>query len=346
MAFAGLTLTPPWIPKLDVDELSIRHGSVNALDYDDGIVLEVTLLEPERFDSPEDLIEQFRGAESRPGRVALVAGKVPPQWRARLRANRVSWLDVSRVLEIHWPRIEIVAEDYPVNPGVRSRLPLGLARGRAAVVQALCHVALENQPAPTVSELAARASVSPSTTSRTIGDLVEHGLVSKPDRYGPVVVFDTAALARLLAERTSWRRAPVVLGYFWGASSFDVAARFSVEAERAQVGSAITGRVGASLFGILGAGNPEQVRVRVKCEPKQLTDVCRRLQVERVVREEANIAVAADPWGLGEQDAEQSDLNGVRARLASPLRIWCDIADEPRGTEFAAQLWGMMTSDR
>jgi len=191
----------------------------------------------------------------------------------------------------------IVAEDYPVNPGVRSRLPLGLAQGRAAVVQALCHAALENQPAPTVSELAARASVSPSTTSRTIGDLVEHGLVSKPDRYGPVVVFDTAALARLLAERTELASRAGRSRLLLGASSFDVAARFSVEAERAQVGSAITGRVGASLFGILGAGNPEQVRVRVKCEPKQLTDVCRRLQVERVVREEANIAVAADPWG-------------------------------------------------
>jgi hypothetical protein len=40
------------------------------------------------------------------------------------------------------------------------------------------------------------------------------------------------------------------------------------------------------------------------------------------------------------------EIDRYRALVASPLRVWCDVADEARGAEFAAQLWGLMTSDQ
>jgi hypothetical protein len=339
---AYLTLDLPWAPELDGDELQVRRGHPSTLDFDDGIVLEVIVLDPQGADSADQLVRRAK-AEGGPGRVVLVAGRVPPEWRAHLRAAGFSWLDVSGVLEVHWPRLEIMAEDYPHSPRVRTRLRLGLQQGRAAVVQALCTATLVNDEGPTISQLAELAAVSLPAASRTVSDLAAYGLIVRPERFGPVVVQDRAALARLLAERTSWHRAPVVLGYFFGASSFDVAARLSTRASALGLPLSITGRVAAALLGIRGTGATEHVRARIACSPIELEAACRSLGIERVVRDEANVAIAADPWGLGRQGTETVDVDGTEVTLASPMRIWCDIADEPRGSEFAAQLWGMMT---
>jgi hypothetical protein len=77
-----------------------------------------------------------------PGQLILVAGKVPPQRRAHLRASRLSWLDVSGMLEYIGRAFEIMTEGYPYSPRVLTRLALGLQQRRAAVVQALCTTTL------------------------------------------------------------------------------------------------------------------------------------------------------------------------------------------------------------
>lgn len=63
------------------------------LTYEDGITLTVRVLEPSHFESVDDLIDEAKG-DAAPGLVTLVAGSVPLEWRAWLRAAEVSFADV------------------------------------------------------------------------------------------------------------------------------------------------------------------------------------------------------------------------------------------------------------
>ncbi len=92
-------------------------------------------------------------------------------------------------------------------------------------------------------------------------------------------------------------------------------------------------------MGVLGTGDIRVVRGRLRCRPNDLVTQCRELGIEPAPRDQANVAIAADTWGLGSRGARPISFEGYEARIASPLRVWCDVLDEPRGSEFAAQLW-------
>ena len=343
---SSLTLDLPWGPEENVsDVVKIRRGHQNVLAFDDGVTLEVVLLDPASSDSVQGLVNIVR-SRSLPGRVVLVAGKVPPSWRAELRVAGVSWLDPSGIFELHWPRVEVNADSFYVKRTKRRRLSLGLQQGRAVVAQVLCEAAIANEGPMLVADLAERAGVTLSIASRTTTDLVAHGLASKAGGKAPVYVLDRSALARAIAERTEWQRSDVEWGYIFGASALDIAARISSAVQRDDVKVAVTGRTAAAYLGILGTGEAGPVRLRAMTKKDGLRPTCRQLGIEVVSREEANVVVAADPWGLGYRGARWMEIDRYRALVASPLRVWCDVADEPRGTEFAAQLWGMMTSDQ
>jgi hypothetical protein len=69
---AELRLDLPWIPPLPqrVGELAVRRGQQNMLAYDDGIALEVHLLDPASYSSAEALTSDAT-RQTWPGRVLL-----------------------------------------------------------------------------------------------------------------------------------------------------------------------------------------------------------------------------------------------------------------------------------
>lgn len=103
---AVLRLNLPWLPD-EPDHLGglvVSRGRDDVLTYDDGISLRVVVLDPSSCVSAEELVASARAA-GEPGRVVLVAGSVPAEWRAALRHAEVSFIDVGGVAWIAWPRL-------------------------------------------------------------------------------------------------------------------------------------------------------------------------------------------------------------------------------------------------
>ncbi|MGH8575084.1 MAG: hypothetical protein ACREX8_21320, partial [Gammaproteobacteria bacterium] len=57
----------------------------------------------------------------------------------------------------------------------------------------------------------------------------------------------------------------------------------------------------------------------------------------------ANVMLSADPWRVGVHRRGDVIFDEWTASIAHPVRVWCDLHSEQRGTEFAAQLWGAVT---
>lgn len=341
---AELTVDLPWLEPAggDLDGLRVRRGRVDTLAYDDGIVLDVEVIEPTHHPSPAALVDAAKSA-SGPGRVVLVAGAVPLAWRGALREAGVSFVDVSGVAEIHWPRIDVSERRFG-KPVRRKRAALPFQKGHALVVQELLILTADGTR-PTISEVAESAGVSLPSASKAISQLEEHGLVAK-QRDGArvmVEVLDRVAISVRLAERTSWPGEETIAAYLWGRTVFDVAARLSAAADEADTEVAVTGRTGAAHYGVLGTSSPKEVRCWIAAGDALLADVADRLGLEPAPREEANLVLSADRWKVGVHRRRELSLDEAHAWVAHPLRVWCDLHDEERGAEFAAQMWGAVS---
>jgi DNA-binding transcriptional ArsR family regulator len=344
---AELRLDLPWAPQSpqQVGELAVQRGRRNVLSYDDGIALEVCLLDPAAYPSAEELV-QDAGKQARPGRVVLIAGAVPVSWRAQLREAELSFIDVSGVADISWPRLRVAARRF-AQPVSRQRSPLPLQKGHAAVAQELL-IATVGGAERALADLAKGAGVSLSTASRAITQLAEHGLVVKQrsGRHIAVVVADRVEIAERLAAQTAWPGDQRIGGYLWGRNTWDVAARLSANAREANLILAVTGRAGAAFLGVLGTSSSAQVRCWVDAGGRSLADIADRLGLDPVPDEAANIAFSADPWHVGVHHSESKSFEGWTATVAHPVRVWCDLHGENRGADFAAQLWGGITHAR
>lgn len=336
-----LTLALPWVQAApqQVDDLIIRRGRNSVLKYEDGIELDVRLVDPSGRSSPEALVTEAH-KELGPGRVVLVAGAVPAPWRSRLREADLSFIDVSGIVEINWPRLRVSARRFG-RPSKRRRSPLPLQKGYALVVHELLIAAAAGE-SPTITEVADSAGVSLPTASRAISQFEGHGLVTKERQGGLVRVHlaDRIELAELLAARTAWPGDEALSGYLWGRTVFDVAARVSKSAEHAEVGLAVTGRVGAAFHGVLGASSPTEVRCWVDLQGRRLPEVAGRLGLDPAPVGAANVILCSDPWRVGVHRRGKSSFGESTATVAHPVRVWCDLRSERRGAEFAAQLWG------
>jgi hypothetical protein len=269
---------------------------------------------------------------------------VPPSWRASLREAGVSFIDVSGVAEIDWPRVQVSARRF-AHPIKRQRTPLPLQKGHALVTQELLIQALGGSR-PSVGDLAASSGVSLPTASKAVSQLEAHGLVMK-HREGhrvSVELIDRLALAERLAERTSWPGDETLSGYAWGRTVFDIAARVTATANRASVDIAVSGRVGAAYLGVLGTASPKDVRVWVAVGDASLDGVAEMLGLEPAPNEAANIILSNDKWRIGLDRRQSLRFDDLEAWVAHPLRIWCDLSDEQRGSEYAAQIWRVVTS--
>jgi hypothetical protein len=344
---ATLTLDLPWLPDQPVDlaEVEIERGPVNRLSYDDGIELAVALLAADPEDSVRSILRQVDELGG-PGKVVLVVGSVPVEWRSKLRKQGVSWLATDGRMELRWPRLSVSAHRLSVSAPTpaRKRSPVALQKRQGVVAQVLCELALSESLPVTVSQLAGMAEVDVAVASSAAETLARHGFVSK-QREGNTVLIgvdDVSSLARLLADRTGWEHAKVVWAHGFGRSPLDVAHRVTRAAKDSGTSVAVTGRVGATYLGIVGTGEPSTVRVRVEATPDDAAVALEQLGLEAVDREAANVAVALDRWRLGTTSAQVHRFQRYSALIAPPVRVWCDLDGEPRGTEFAAHLWEMM----
>lgn len=337
---AELRLDLPWAPRSPerVDELVVRRGQETLLSYDDGITLEVRLLDPAAYSSAEAVLRDANTQQG-PGRAVLVAGAVPVSWRAQLRTAEVSFIDVTGVVDICWPRLRVSARHF-AQPARRRRSPVPLQKGHALVVQELLTAAASGSR-PTISELADGAGVSLSTASRAISQLAEHGLVAKErtDRHISVTVVDQVEVAERLAARTAWPGDQEITGYLWGRNAYDLAARISERAAEAAIDLAVTGRMGAAFLGVLGTSSPPEIRCWVDTGGRALPAVAERLGLEPAPQGATNIALSADPWRVGTHRRSNVSFEEWTATIAHPIRVWCDLHGEQRGIEFAAQLW-------
>src|SRR5260370_698765 len=202
---AELCLDLPWVPQSPqhVGELAVQRGRRNVLSYDDGITLEVFLLDPAGYRSAEMLVRDA-GEQARPGRAVLIAGAVPVSWRAQLREAELSFIDVSGIADINWPRLRLATRHF-ARPVSRQRSPVPLQKGHALVVQELL-IATASGAEPALADLAEGAGVSLSTASRAITQLAEHGLVVKKrsGSHVAVAVADRVEIAERLAAQTAW----------------------------------------------------------------------------------------------------------------------------------------------
>ena len=334
-----LLLELPWVVRQDIGELRVRRGSQSALRYEDGIDLAVALVDPSQFRSLDEMFARLADL-SGPGSVSLVAGKVPLGWRAKLRSSGVSFVDVSGVAEISWPRVRVSAGRFNRSQK-RRRAPLPMQKGHAVVAQCLLIAALEGDQ-PMVGELAKRSGMGASTTSRAVSQLESHGLVEK-HRDGSglrIKVADFYALAELLAERTAWPHGATLSGYRWGRSVWEIASSISDAADTAGVELSLTGRSALAFLGVLGTSSPAETRFWVSATDDDLVAVARALGLEPASAEDSNVVIAADPWGVGTTGRSSRVFEDWRASVAHPIRVWCDVLHEkPRGEEFAAQLW-------
>lgn len=58
--------------------------------------------------------------------------------------------------------------------------------------------------------------------------------------------------------------------------------------------------------------------------------------------EGGNVALVLDRWRVGRHRSAATKFD-EQANISHPLRVWCDLHDEPRGEDFAAQLWGVVS---
>jgi MarR family len=337
---AVLQLNASWVPAEPESfaDLVVRRGRDNVLTYDDGISLRVQLIDPAAYGSAEDLVVRAKNAADQAGQVALVGGAVPVAWRAALRRAGLSFVDVGGVVEIDWPRLRASSAQFGKEV-VRRRQPASLQKGHALVAEELLMAATAGQQL-TVTELARQAGVDKSIASRTVAQLAGLGLVERSGYQGALHVAGLADLAELIAVRTAWPGTEVVAGYAWGRTIFDTAATVSRKAADAGIEIAVTGRVGAAFLGVLGTSSPSQVRCWVRVTGRSLEDVAAELGLEPTRKESANVRVAADRWRIGVHRRAIARFDELTAMVAHPLRVWCDLHGEQRGSEFAAQLWG------
>jgi len=349
MCLVGATLKVdlPWLPDrpVDLSEVEIERGPVNRLSYDDGIELAVVLLAADPEDSARSVLRQIDELGG-PGKVVLVVGSVPVAWRAELRKHGASWLATDGRMELRWPRLSVSAHRLSVSAPTpaRKRAPVALQKRQGVVAQVLCELSLSNSLPVTVSQLAEAAEVDVAVASSAADGLARHGYVAKQREGNTVLVDvdDVSSLARLLADRTGWEHANIVWAYGFGRSPLDIAHRITRAARESETSVAVTGRVGAAYLGVIGTGDPSTVRVRVEAAPADAEVVLERLGLEPADREEANVAVALDRWRLGTTHAQVHRFQKYSALIAPPVRVWCDLDGEPRGTEFAAHLWEVM----
>ena len=119
----------------------------------------------------------------------------------------------------------------------------------------------------------------------------------------------------------------------------EVASLVGEQAARHEIEVAVTGRTALAYIGVMATSSPPDVRIWVDAGERDLADIAPLLGLESAPAEESNVTLSADPWHVGTHRHSMRSYDGIKAPIAHPVRVWCDVQVEPRGTDFAAQLW-------
>lgn len=349
-AIAELTLDVPWIPEdpRTLDGLRLRRGRDAELRYLtadlDGITQRVEVEFAHRSLDPDMVAARARAQPA--GQLFLIVGPVPLELRAPLRDRMVSFLATDGTAEIFWPRLRVSASRFTDEVVERRTSAVTLRGSHARVVQALLAADMEGDVFETSKALGLRAGVGPSVVSRLLQKLARQGLVVLEREAGQAQprVADRVALATLLRDERGWASARAVYGYVYGRDVIDRAARItnSASSDPDADDVAISGAVGAMAYDAVAVGVTE-LRVWLSGlaesppEPRLLA-----AGIEPAARHEANCQVAFDRDGIGLLGARDVSLGHSDIRVAHPLRVWCDVHDELRGDDIAAELWSRM----
>ena len=153
---------------------------------------------------------------------------------------------------------------------------------------------------------------------------------------------DPVQLAELLAQRSVWPSERTISGYVWGRTAWEVASLIGEHAARHEIVAAVTGRTAQAYLGVMATSSPPDVRLWVNTGGRNLADLAPLMGVEAAPAEESNVTLSADPWHVGTHRHSMRSFDDMKAPIAHPVRVWCDLHAEPRGTEFAAQLWRVL----
>jgi hypothetical protein len=351
-----LRLDALWVP----DE-PVRSGDVvlsrgdNELVYGGSLCVPVRTVDPASVLTVEELIDAVRAADG-PDLVVLVAGHVPTGWRGRLKRAGVSFACDDGTIEIFttdikWPGLGDAAPPAGPYGGLTEpdgRRPgaggdLSLRSPHLPVLQELVSAAMRGQQLA-YPELAGRAGTARIFAGETVAELEAHGYVERrQDSFHrvSVVVRDAPALASALARQSAWpgNKPAIAVGYLWGRNRWDMAASLSRNAAAVGVKIAVTGRAGAAFHGVSGPSPRIQVRCWAAADRRTFAKIAELLGLEKVPENEANVLVAADPWGLGTRGVATVRSGKWEASVARPVRVWCDLRSEDGGRALAAELW-------
>ncbi|MGH3170092.1 MAG: hypothetical protein ACRDN0_29940 [Trebonia sp.] len=329
--FVELRLNVPWLSEeaISVGDLSVGRGNDSALTHG-ALSVPVHMLDPALFLTVEPLIFAAQRADS-PSKLVIVAGHVPVVWRGALREAGVSFACDDGVVEVTWPR--------RITPS--PRLTLTLAREEALLAQELVIAAVAGQ-SPTCRELGDWTRTSADDVLAVAAKFAEHGLVRLAGQPSGsrVTVTNVTALADALAHRTAWPGShKVVGGYAWGRNIWAIATLVSRNAAAAGIDVAVTGRAAAAFHGVVGPASRSEVWCWVSAEGRSLKTIATELRLEPVPWDDANVLVAADPYGIGTSRRGSADSGQWTATVAHPLRVWCDLHHEDRGLDLTGKIW-------
>jgi hypothetical protein len=88
------------------------------------------------------------------------------------------------------------------------------------------------------------------------------------------------------------------------------------------------------------------MRCWVDIDGRSLAGVAEELKLEPAPEGGSNVTLSTDPWRVGIHHRGDASFRDWTATVAHPVRVWCDLHSEKRGTEFAAQLWEVVSHAR
>lgn len=267
----------------------------------------------------------------------VVAGAIPAAERDALEQAGLSWCDGRGSLHLTWPGVYVHVDRAARKPPRSVGATQGIGPASLRALQVLLGSAQEPW---TVSQLAHAAAISVGQ-AHTVFRALERNQLLRREGRGPLqrsTITDRRAARDWLASIDRARRRPQAAAtYLWARTPDEVAHRFAELAGEAGISYAITGAAASNLMGV-----PVLTRVlvtHVRIGMLESAEALHRLGLEHLDEQGAgrglNLELWTDTGELGTFDKRH--VNGVR--VASPIRVWLDIAREGGRGEDAAQMF-------
>jgi hypothetical protein len=260
----------------------------------------------------------------------VVAERLPEHVRRELESAGCAYADGTGAAHIDVPGLYVHIEGHSNRRRTTGHAPAGIGVVGVRTIQSLL---AEPGREWSVPELARAAASSTGEAHRVLARLQDEGLVAATGRArslrrtvaNPGDLLDwlsTVPSARRIRERR--------LAYVYSTDPTKLTTTLSARAVSAKLEYAFSGVAAAHIYGATVTTSVPITMLRI-APSVPLADACSRLQAEPVDTG-PNVVLVRD---LGEVGVHGRQFNGP-APLASPVRVWLDMLDEPRGEDAAA----------